>query len=217
MSVRVQFSVLVVGAVCCGFLQAAIVNAQDVSPSRAGWRTNVELGTVWHAGGAVEPEQPAHDLARTGFSAGLGIGRFAANGAGLRLAVRGFDERDAGPKMCTAAFALVSGGGPFTCPPSFQESNGSFAVLGVSLDLATGLSPTRIPIGIETGPDIFRTLARPHANQFGVPAAATLAGWHTTALIGIGRHSPLELTAGANWLSGGIVTWTFPVGLRFAF
>lgn len=216
MSVHVNFTGLVVGVVCSSLVQTAAANAQDVSPRHAGWRTTVELGAVWHAGGAVESQQAAHELGRTGIAAGLGIGWFSPNGAGVRIAVRGFDEPDAGPKMCTIAVSLAPGG-TFTCPSFDQEGNGSLAVLGASLDLATGLTSTRIPFGIETGPDLFRTLARPHANQFGVPPAATLAGWHTTALARLGRRSPLELTAGANWLSGGILTWTFPVGLRFAF
>jgi hypothetical protein len=207
MILPINISRLLIGAACCAQFQAAIASAQETPSSHgAAWRTNVELGALWHADGAIGENQPAYQWTRTGFAGGIGIGRFGPNGRGVRLALRGFGNRET-PSALSAP-----------CPSSGCSTwQGSLTVVGVSLDLANGISTTGLPIGIETGPDLFRTLSRPHNDRLTAPLMATLGGWHVTALLELGRRSPFELTAGADWLSGGILSWTIPVGLRYAF
>lgn len=212
MSLHPSISRLLLAFTCCAVVPAAVASAQDTPADRPGWRANVELGALWHADGAVAPDQPAYGLNRTGIAGGVGIGRFAANGAGWRLSLRGFEDHGYGEGVAEPCLYTT---GLSRCGLIAD----SFSLVGLSLDLASGMlqSVLPLPVGIETGPDIFRTLSRPRNDVFTSQSAATLPGWHVTGLLELGHRSPLELTAGANWLSGGILTWTFPVGLRYAF
>jgi len=198
---------LLIGAACCVVFQAAIARAQETSSNRgARWRSNLELAALWHADGAIGEDQPAYQWTRTGLGGGIGIEHFASNGSGVRLSLRGFGNREI-PNAVSAP-----------CPSNGCSTwHGSLTVVGLSLDLANGISTRGLPLGIETGPDLFRTLSRPHNDRLTAPPMATLGGWHATALLELGRRSPFELIAGADWLSGGILTWTIPVGLRCAF
>jgi hypothetical protein len=200
---------------CCVLQRVAPLRAQTVGTAQSAprWVTDVELTALRHSGGAVGADEPGRDLGGTGFEAGAGIGWLAANGAGLRVSVRGFGVPDSGHDgpTCVPVVAGSSGGEPCIAP------GGPFGAVGLSLDLASGISSEGVPLGLEIGPDAFRTVARPHAGRVEAPPSITAMGAHLIGVLAPGRQSPWALTGGAQWLSGNIAEWLFPVGLRFSF
>ncbi len=191
--------------------------AQGAAPraESAAWRLDGEIARVGHEGGAVGDGQAAQNLADGGASAELGVSRSVLGGVELRLAARTVGIFNAYHHrtdcVVVPASAPAAAGSPGYCP----VSAGNLVMAGLSLDGAVGTAPG-IPLGLEAGVDLFRTLAVPEGTSGGPPPEMFIGGVHATGLIALGSSGRWHLTVGVQRLAGGLLQWLYPIGLRVA-
>ncbi|HEY4218711.1 MAG TPA: hypothetical protein VGM67_16330 [Gemmatimonadaceae bacterium] len=213
------------GSQCVAAVAVALVLIQVAAPAGAQiatsahsprWAMTIEAAALRHMGGAVGSYVPGVNLGQTGATAAVGIARLTERGAGIRLSIRWLGLPDISHDPVTPP--ITDSGIDPGSHVQLAYPNGSFAAIGPSIDLASGIASEGLPLGIEIGPDAFRTLTRPREFPTDAsPRNATLLGVHTTIVLAPGRRSNWHVTGGAQWLSGNIVTWIFPFGARYSF